>query len=108
MKASAVLQQLLDDAYLNVLTDLKFGDTNALLCVAEGGAPPTPTPQPTPAPPPGSWSIDGSGCVMDGNCIHSNNYPSNYGNSEQCFINLYGDIPLSFDTFQTELGYDLL
>merc|ERR1719189_2678502 len=51
-KASAVLQQLLDDAYLNVLSDLKFGDTNALLCVAEGGAPPTPPPQPTPAPPP--------------------------------------------------------
>merc|ERR1712241_1376491 len=51
MKASAVLQQLLDDAYLNVLTDLKFGDTNALLCVAEGGAPPTPTVVPTPAPP---------------------------------------------------------
>merc|ERR1719297_386161 len=51
-KASAVLQQLLDDAYLNVLSNLKSSDTNALLCVAEGGAPPTPTPQPTPAPPP--------------------------------------------------------
>merc|ERR1719150_1239876 len=51
-KSSAVLQQLLDDAYLNVLSNLKSGDTNALLCVAEGGAPPTPTPQPTPAPPP--------------------------------------------------------
>jgi len=37
MKASAVLQQLLDDAYLNALSGLKTGDTNALLCVAEGG-----------------------------------------------------------------------
>merc|ERR1719189_1873534 len=52
MKASAVLQQLLDDAYMNVLTDLKFGDTNALLCVAEGGASPTPAGQPSPAPSP--------------------------------------------------------
>jgi len=38
MKSSAVLQQLLDDAYLNVLSGLRAGDTNALLCVAEGGA----------------------------------------------------------------------
>jgi len=26
MKSSAVLQQMLDDAYLNVLSDLRFGD----------------------------------------------------------------------------------
>merc|ERR1719210_1319928 len=32
MKSSAVLQELLDTAYLNVITDLKAGDTNALLC----------------------------------------------------------------------------
>merc|ERR1719330_2251852 len=83
-KASAVLQELLDTAYLNVLTDLKTGDTNALLCVAEGGAPPTPTLAPTPAPPPGTWSITGSGCQMSGNCIASNNHPSNYGNDQQC------------------------
>merc|ERR1719411_1273677 len=49
-KASAVIQELVDTAYLRVLSDLKAGDTNALLCVAEGGAPPTPTLQPTPAP----------------------------------------------------------
>jgi len=53
MKSSAVLQELLDTAYLNVLTDLKAGDTNALLCVSEGGAPPTPpTPAPAPTPAP--------------------------------------------------------
>merc|ERR1712061_774170 len=46
-KPSAVLQEMLDTAYLNLLTGLKAGDTNALLCVAEGGAPPTPTPEPT-------------------------------------------------------------
>jgi len=50
MKPSAVLQELLDNAYMNALTGLKAGDTNALLCVAEGGAPPSPPPVPTPAP----------------------------------------------------------
>merc|ERR1719414_250074 len=93
MKASAVLQQLLDDAYLNVLSDLKFGDTNALLCVAEGGAPPTPTPQPTPAPPPGNWAVDGSGCVEVGNCVQSVNHPGNYGNNQQCNVVLYVTSP---------------
>jgi len=107
-KSSAVLQELLDTAYLNLLTDLKTGDTNALLCVAEGGAPPTPTPQPTPAPAPGSWVLSGSGCQMDGNCVQSLNHPSNYGNSQGCSIELYGDIPLTFDAFNTESRYDFL
>jgi len=108
MKSSAVLQELLDTAYLNVITDLKFGDTNALLCVAEGGAPPTPTPAPTPAPAPGSWVIDGSGCEMSGNCIQSNNHPSNYGNYETCNIQLYGSVPITVDAFDTESRYDYL
>jgi len=55
-KSSAVLQELLANAAIDVLTGMKSGDTNALLYVAEGGAPPTPplppTPQPTPAPTP--------------------------------------------------------
>jgi len=108
MKSSAVLQELLDTAYLNVITDLKAGDTNALLCVAEGGAPPTPTPAPTPAPAPGSWVIDGSGCEMSGNCIQSNNHPGNYGNGEQCSIQLYGSIAITVEAFNTESGYDML
>jgi len=108
MKSSAVLREMLDTAYLNVLTGLKTGDTNALLCVAEGGAPPTPTPAPTPAPPPGSWVIEGSGCEMSGNCISSNNHPSNYGNSQECTINLYGSIDISVDAFNTESRYDWL
>jgi len=109
MKASAVLQQLLDDAYLNVITDLKFGDTNALLCVAEGGAPPTPTPQPTPAPPPGTWTIDGTGCVDDGaNCITSLNHPGNYGNNQVCNIVLAGSVGITVSAFDTESGYDTL
>ena len=31
LKSSAELQQPLDDAYLNVLSDAKFGDTNAFI-----------------------------------------------------------------------------
>merc|ERR1711972_141629 len=46
-KASAVLEELLANAALNVLTGLRSGDTNVLLYVGEGGAPPTP---PTEAP----------------------------------------------------------
>jgi subtilisin family serine protease len=107
-KASAVIQELVATAYLHVISDLKAGDTNALLCVAEGGAPPTPTPQPTPAPPPGTWVISGSGCEMDGNCIQSLNHPSNYGNNQQCSVELYGSIGLSVSAFDTERSYDVL
>merc|ERR1719480_85727 len=109
MKSSAVLQQLLDDAYLNVLSDLKFGDTNALLCVAEGGAPPTPTPQPTPAPPPGTWVVTGSGCRETNDCVQSLNYgTSNYGNNEACTIQLSGSVSITVRGFSTEAGYDIL
>merc|ERR1719510_2067025 len=79
-----------------------------------GGSSPSPTPvspAPTPgspAPPPGTWVISGSGCEMTGNCIQSLNHPSNYGNNQQCSIELYGDIPLSVDSFNTESRYDIL
>merc|ERR1719245_1903080 len=48
-----VISDLLDDAALDTISDLKAGDTNALLFVGAGGAPPTPptqAPPPTPAP----------------------------------------------------------
>ena len=49
---AAVLAELLADSYDNALRGLKAGDTNKLLCVAEGGAPPSPAvPTPPPAPP---------------------------------------------------------
>jgi len=50
-KASAIIQELVDTAYMNIISDLKSGDTNALLYVGEGGAPPTPTLAPTPPTP---------------------------------------------------------
>merc|ERR1719293_634631 len=65
-------------------------------------------PAPTPAPPPGTWTISGSGCVMNGDCISSNNHPSSYGNNEQCTVSLADDLALSVQAFSTESGYDFL
>merc|ERR1711920_678571 len=47
--SAKVLEDMLDTAARDVISGLRTGDTNALLYVGEGGAPPTP---PTPAPPP--------------------------------------------------------
>jgi len=47
-----VISDLLDDAARNAISGLRSGDTNALLYVAAGGAPPTPPAPPTPAPTP--------------------------------------------------------
>merc|ERR1719188_1665168 len=65
-------------------------------------------PAPTPAPPPGTWTISGSGCVMNGDCISSNNHPSSYGNNEQCTVSMADDLALSVQAFSTESGYDFL
>jgi len=46
-KASAVLAELRDNAATGIISGLRTGDTNALLYVGEGGAPPSP---PTQAP----------------------------------------------------------
>merc|ERR1719343_807659 len=68
-KSSAVLEELLGNAALNVITGLRSGDTNALLYVGEGGAPPTPTLAPTPAPPPSVCpSATSTGPDSDGDC----------------------------------------
>merc|ERR1719433_1088290 len=107
--ASGVLTELTKNAEKDALTGLKSGDVNVLLSVREFyTGPPTPPP-PTPAPPPpGTWELTGSGCQMEGDCISSLNYPSNYGNNEDCNVKLWGDIPLSFEAFNTERNYDFL
>jgi len=103
-----VLEELLADAWYDAISDLKAGDTNALLYLVPGGAPPTTTPVPTPAPPPGTWEVtSGTGCTMTGNCIQSKNHPGNYGNNEECTI-LATDVALTVDAFSTESGYDFL
>merc|ERR1740123_1517091 len=50
LKASAVLTRLLQDAIADAISGLRASDTNKVLYVGEGGAPPTPTRAPTPAP----------------------------------------------------------
>merc|ERR1719410_2779387 len=48
--SAKVLEELLENAWYDAISDLKTGDTNALLYLVPGGAPPTTTPVPTPAP----------------------------------------------------------
>jgi len=109
LMASAVLAQLTNSGEKDALTGLKSNDVNVLLNVREFyTGPPTPAP-PTPAPPPpGTWELTGSGCQMEGDCINSLNYPANYGNDEACNVQLWGNIPLRFDAFNTESSYDVL
>jgi len=107
MKPSAVLRQMLDHAELDVIKGLKTGDTNALLNLVELLSP-TPNPAPTPPPASGSWVVTGSGCELNGDCISSSNHPANYGNGEQCSIQLNGAIPISVQAFDTETNYDYL
>jgi len=93
----------------NALSGLREGDPDLLLNVGEYyTGPPTPAP-PTPAPPPpGTWELTGSGCEMEGDCISSLNHPASYGNGEACNVQLYGDISLRFEAFNTEARYDIL
>merc|ERR1719273_3072878 len=99
-----VIQNLLDEATRDALSGLRAGDTNRLLYVGAGGAP---TPVPTPAPPPGSWTVTGSGCSISGNCVQSNGHPGNYGNNEECSIEVAA-VALTVEAFSTESRYDFL
>ena len=47
-------------------------------------------------------------CTVSGNCVQSPNYPSNYGNSQQCTITVTSAFPkmLNVIAFYTEDGYD--
>merc|ERR1712003_316677 len=99
-----VISDLLDEATRDAITGLRAGDTNRLLYVGAGGAP---APVPTPAPPPGSWTVSGTGCTKVGNCIQSNNHPSEYGNNEACTISA-NNVAFTVDAFNTESGYDFL
>merc|ERR1711920_146868 len=99
-----VISDLLDEATRDAITGLRAGDTNALLYVGAGGAPP---PVPTPAPPPGTWTVSGTGCTKVGNCIQSNNHPSEYGDNEACTIDA-NQVAFTVEAFNTEEGYDFL
>merc|ERR1719232_2425948 len=115
LMAPGVLAELTTAGEKDALTGLTSDDVNVLLNIREfytgppTPAPPTPAPTPAPPPPPpGVWELTGSGCRMEGDCINSLNHPGNYGNGEACNVQLWGDIPLRFDAFDTESGYDIL
>jgi len=109
-----IRERLVGSAQVGAVNSIREGDPNLLLNADFYSGPPTPPPPPpapTPAPPtpaPGVWELTGSGCSMDGNCVQSNNHPSNYGNSETCEVKLWGSIPLTFEAFSTESRYDFL
>merc|ERR1719166_797871 len=69
--------------------------------------PPTPAPPTPPPPPPGTWVVTGSGCEENGPCVQSKNHPGNYGNDEQCTIELW-DVSVTVEAFSTESRYDFL
>jgi len=107
MSPAEVLQELQSNSLKNYISDAQSGNNFFLWVGGSENMPPTPAP--TPPPLPGTWVLTGTGCEMDGNCIQSKNYPSNYGNSEACSVELYGEIPLAVDgDFMTEGRYDKL
>merc|ERR1719323_1561895 len=108
LSPAKVKERLVEMAEVDALTGVN-GSPNLLLNVREPyTGPPTPPP-PTPAPPPpGTFEVTaGTGCETVGNCIQSNNHPSNYGNNEGCTISAW-DVALTVDAFNTERRYDFL
>merc|ERR1719150_2744209 len=108
LSPAEVKAKLVEMAEVGAITDVR-GSPNLLLDVREPyTGPPTPPP-PTPAPPPpGTFEVTaGTGCTTVGNCIQSNNHPSNYGNNEACTISAY-DVALTVEAFSTESRYDFL
>jgi len=108
---SSDLLQYLDPEQITTQATAAFALTTVMAEISSSSPVPTPTPPPTPAPPtppPGTWVLTGTGCEIDGDCVQSSNHPSQYGNNEQCTLNLYGDISLTFEAFSTEDRYDYL
>jgi len=80
-------------------TDNSFVKSGWKLCRTDW---PDAAPCPTPAPPPSwGWAIVGTGCQADGDCINSNNYPSDYGNNEECTIEITGQLKMWTEAFKT-------
>jgi len=100
-----VLNELQSNSLKDYIADAQT-DNNYFLWVGGSDNLP-PTPAPTPAPPPGTWVLSGTGCTMTGNCIQSNNHPSDYGNNEACTINAQ-EVDITVEAFSTESGYDFL
>lgn len=81
---------------------------------------PVPTPVPTPSPSPAPTSenyvpsptpaivVEDGLCFVSGTCVHSPNYPLNYGSRETCTIDFNSEAILHVDDFATENNYDTL
>lgn len=55
------------------------------------------------------FSVTGTGCEVNGNCVQSRNYPGVHGNNEYCSVNVLNDAYLTVgSTFSVETGYDHL
>merc|ERR1719499_306366 len=112
MNHAEVKQELQSNSLKDLIFDAQT-DSNYFLWVGGANVPPTPAPGVTtlpPTPAPGSWGpVVGNGCEIDGECLQSKNYPSNYGLSEECNVRLY-DVPLKVDgeEFITEPNWDYL
>jgi hypothetical protein len=74
--------------------------------------PPSPSPPPPLAPTPATAYFAGFGpCTIDGACVRSPNYPSDYNNSQSCTIiptSLAVGLLLSATAFDTESNWDKL
>ena len=49
-----------------------------------------------------TFTIVGNGCVRDGECVKSKNYPANYGDNEACTIRGFNGRALQFERFNVE------
>jgi len=49
-----------------------------------------------------------TGCQVDGTCVSSHNYPSDYGSNEQCTVQILQNVTPVVDDVDVELNYDQL
>jgi len=66
---------------------------------------PAPTPAPTPSPTPAIVVEEGP-CFVSGSCVHSPNYPLDYGSSETCTVQFNSDETLHVHDFAVENNFD--
>merc|ERR1740124_2026586 len=86
--------------------------TRKCICKFTPPSPPTPPPQPpSPLVPSTAYFIVYGPCTVNGTCVRSPNYPSDYGNSQSCTITptslAIGHL-LSATAFNTESNHDKL
>merc|ERR1719162_1041742 len=87
-------------------------------CTMCGGSLPDPAPSTAttgqqngaPAASPNSLSVISGQCLASptGDCVHSPNYPQNYGNGQTCAIGVDPSKALTVEAFDTERGFDKL